>query len=111
MAKSHFTNLVTKGKDIPMNQGTNGFDFTFEKPQWFEQEKYELGQKFFHENRAGVLFSNLAGLVLLLSVPNGLRILHGTGKSSTPNTARNRYIDTITHTISWYDYPLDNSTK
>lgn len=104
-------NLVTKGRDIPMNAGTDGFNFDFGKPDWFDVVKYDLGREFFHENRAGILSSNMAGLILLLSVPNGLRILHGTGRSSTPPTARNRYIDTIAHTISWYDFPLDNSTK
>lgn len=111
MAKDHFLNLVTVGRHIPMNAGTDGFNFEFNKPHWFVAEKYDLGRQFFHENRAGILFSNMAGLILLLSVPNGLRILHGTGKSSTPPTARNRYIDTIAHTLSWYDYKLDNSTE
>lgn len=103
--------LVTTGRDLPMNLGTNGFDFEFNKPPWFDAEKYDHGRQFFQENRAGILMSNMAGLILLLSVPNGLNILHGTGRSSTPKTARNRYIDTIMHTLSWYDYPLDNSTE
>lgn len=104
-------NLVIVGRQTPINVGTNGFDFDFNKPNWFDADKYKLGQMFFHENRAGILMTNMAGLILLLSVPYGLRILHGTGQSSTPATAQNRYIDTILHTLSWYDYPLDNSTK
>lgn len=103
--------LVTAGRDLPMNAGTDGFNFEFNKPDWFDADKYELGRQFFHENRAGILMSNMAGLVLLLAVPNGLRVLHGTGKSSTAPAAQNRYIDTIQHTLSWYDYSLDNSTK
>lgn len=111
MAKNHFINIIIKGKDIPINDGTDLFNFEFNKPAWFNEDKYNLGRQYYHENSMGILMTNLAGLILLLSVPSGLKILHGTGKSSTPPTARDRYIDTVLHTISWYDYPLDNSTK
>lgn len=103
-------NLVNFGRNIPITDKM-GWDFEFKKPDWFDVQKYDLGRQYFQENRAGILMTNMAGLILLLSVPTGLKILHGTGKSNTAATARDRYIDTVLHTISWYDYPLDNSTK
>lgn len=111
MAKNHFLNLVQVGRHIPISDQLDGWNFEFAKPPWFNPDKYELGRQYFHENQMGVLMTNFIGLILLLSVPSGLRILHGTGKSSTPATARDRYVDTILHTVSWYNYPLDNSTK
>ena len=111
MAKNHFVHLVSVGRDLPIADDSEGWNFAFDKPQWFSSDKYELGRQYFLENRVGVLMTNMAGLILLLSVPTGLKILHGTGKSNTPATARDRYIDTILHTLAWYDFPLDNSTK
>lgn len=110
MAKEHFINLVLKGRDVPID-ADDGSTFNFEKPPWFDVDKFELGREYFLENRAGILMTNLAGLILLLTVPKGLAILRGSGRSQTPDLARDRYIDTILHTLTWYDVPLDNSTR
>lgn len=50
--------------------------------------------------------SNLFGLLSVLAEPKGLNILISTGRSSTPATARKRYISTIFHMLSWYENDL-----
>lgn len=102
--------MVLKGRGVPID-AADGSSFSFNKPLWFDAEKFELGRQYFMENRAGILMTNLAGLILLLAIPKGLAILRGTDRSHTPELARDRYIDTILHTISWYNYQLDNSTR
>lgn len=61
------------------------------------------GQKYFLDNRFGILTSNLHGLLILFADPHGLNILSSTGKSSNTETARKRYISTILHTLAWYE--------
>lgn len=69
------------------------------------------GQKYFHDNRFGILTSNMCGLLTLLADPKGLKILSETGRSSTPETAKKRYADTVMHTMSWYEVDLTPGTK
>lgn len=38
-------------------------------------------------------------------------MLAGTGRSSTPDTARRRYVSTILHTVSWYEIDLSPGSK
>ncbi|KAL1401173.1 hypothetical protein pipiens_000016, partial [Culex pipiens pipiens] len=55
--------------------------------------------------------SNFVGLITLLAEPKGLTILHNTGRSSTPETARKRYISTTLHMLSWYEIDLSPGSK
>lgn len=50
--------------------------------------------------------SNLFGLLSVLAEPKGLNILISTGRSSTPATARKRYVSTVFHMLSWYENDL-----
>ncbi|XP_055373471.1 uncharacterized protein LOC129606881 [Condylostylus longicornis] len=75
-------------------------------PSWYDEEKYKRGQKYFQENRSGILTSNLIGLICLLAEPKGLKILSSTGKSSTKETAKKRYLSTVLHTLKWYEIDL-----
>lgn len=69
------------------------------------------GQKYFMANRFGMLQSNMVGLLSLLQDPKGLRILAGTGKSSTSATAKKRYASTLVHLMSWYEMDLTPGSK
>ena len=75
-------------------------------PPWYDEIKYKRGQKYFHDNRIGILNSNFTGLICLMAETRGLKILSSTGRSSTKETARKRYISTVLHTMSWYDIDL-----
>lgn len=48
----------------------------------------------------------MCGLLTLLAEPKGLKLLSSTGRSSTPETARRRYVSTIIHVLRWYEIDL-----
>lgn len=48
----------------------------------------------------------MCGLLTLLAEPKGLKLLSSTGRSSTPETARKRYVSTILHVLRWYEIDL-----
>lgn len=48
----------------------------------------------------------MSGLLTLLSEPKGLKLLSSTGRSSTPEAARKRYVSTIMHVLRWYEIDL-----
>lgn len=63
------------------------------------------------DNRSGVMVSNLYGLFSLISEPAGAKLLDRTEKSSTPETAKKRYISTTLHLMSWYTCELKPGSK
>ncbi|XP_053685354.1 uncharacterized protein LOC128734961 [Sabethes cyaneus] len=109
-AKSLFTKLVTEASTKPCDVGS-GADLEFKLPQWFDDAKFKRGQKYFFDNRFGMMQSNYCGLVTLLCEPKGLMILNNTGRSSTPETARKRYLSTVLHMLSWYEIDLSPDSK
>lgn len=46
------------------------------------------------------------GLLTLLAEPRGLQMLASTGRSSTAETARTRYVSTVLHVQRWYKLDL-----
>uniref|UniRef100_A0A182MVA1 ER-bound oxygenase mpaB/mpaB'/Rubber oxygenase catalytic domain-containing protein n=1 Tax=Anopheles culicifacies TaxID=139723 RepID=A0A182MVA1_9DIPT len=80
-------------------------------PTWFDEAKFKRGQKFYSDNRFGILQGNFCGLAVLLSDQKGLRILEHTKKSSTTETARKRYISTFMHMNDWYECELAPGSK
>lgn len=71
----------------------------------------DRGQKYFHDNRFGILESNFIGLLTLLAEPVSLEILSETKQSSEPITAKKRYISTIFMVLSWYESNLEPGSK
>ena len=69
------------------------------------------GQKYFLDNRSGIMMSNLYGLFSLICEPSGAKLLDQTGQSSTPETAKKRYISTTLHMMSWYEVDLVPGSK
>lgn len=55
--------------------------------------------------------SNLFGLLSVLAEPKGLKILNSTGASSTAETARKRYVQTVFHMLTWYENDLVPGSK
>lgn len=53
----------------------------------------------------------MCGLITLLADPKGLDLLDSTGRSSTPDTAKKRYVSTIIHMLSWYEIDLRPDSK
>ena len=69
------------------------------------------GRQYFHDNRFGIMNSNMYGLMSLIADLKGQIILDGTGKSSDKKTARKRYISTVMHMFHWYDLELSPGSK
>ncbi|XP_055628422.1 uncharacterized protein LOC129769913 [Toxorhynchites rutilus septentrionalis] len=109
-AKSLFTKLIIEGSFQPCDMG-GAADLESKLPLWFDDAKFKRGQKYFLDNRFGMMQSNFCGLITLLSEPKGLTVLNNTGRSSTPETARKRYISTIFHMLSWYEIDLSPGSK
>lgn len=68
-------------------------------------------QKFHDDNLFSVFAGKLCGLLAVLSVPSILKILIHTKASSTPYTAYKRYIETIFHTLTWYEYEMKPGSR
>jgi hypothetical protein len=57
------------------------------------------------------MLSNLYGLFSLICEPNGAKLLDRTQQSSTPETAKKRYISTTLGMLSWYEEELKPGSK
>jgi len=79
-----------------------------EVPEWFDESLFARGQKYLFTNFYAVFVGNLAGLIMVLSIPTILDVLIHTNKSSEPYTAFRRYLDTIRHLLRWYNYDVAN---
>lgn len=111
MARDHFMLLMTYGVHEPIEPGDWSSTKNVGPPSWFNEQKFDLGREYFMKNRFGILSTNLCGLILLLAIPKGLAILRATNKSNSVETARQRYLDTIMHTLSWYEVQLKNDSR
>uniref|UniRef100_A0A182WKY0 DUF2236 domain-containing protein n=1 Tax=Anopheles minimus TaxID=112268 RepID=A0A182WKY0_9DIPT len=103
-AKEYFIYLLS-AMNKPCDVGTAA-DLETCLPTWFDEAKFKRGQKFYNDNRFGILQANFCGLMVLLADPKGLRILEHTNKSSTTESARKRYISTFMHMNDWYECDL-----
>lgn len=58
-----------------------------------------------------MLTAGLCGLIAVLAIPTSLEVLIFTGRSSTPLKAYRRYVQTIRHTMNWYEEELIPGSK
>jgi hypothetical protein len=117
-----------KGLDVsePCDDSFIGDDFKL--PSWFDEAKFKRfgsivkcgrflmfpfcrGQKYFSDNRIGIMTSNIFGLFALISEPEGAQLLDQTEKSSTADAAKKRYISSTVHMLSWYSEELKPGSK
>lgn len=68
-------------------------------------------QDFYMKNLFAMFAGKLHGLLAVLAVPSILKILMCTKQSSTPFTAYKRYLQTIMHTICWYEDELKPGSR
>uniref|UniRef100_U5EP54 ER-bound oxygenase mpaB/mpaB'/Rubber oxygenase catalytic domain-containing protein n=1 Tax=Corethrella appendiculata TaxID=1370023 RepID=U5EP54_9DIPT len=102
VAKQVILKLYTQGvaKEFVMTEN-------MKLPQWFDEAKFYRAQKFYSQNRLSFFEAGVSGLIILFfSEPLAIKLLKATEKSSTPETAKKRYISTILHTLSWYESEL-----
>ncbi|XP_003705260.2 uncharacterized protein LOC100880200 isoform X1 [Megachile rotundata] len=71
-------------------------------PSFFDEKKFELGQRMFYNNAFTMMIAKLCGLIVLFSIPSIKDVLMFTRQSSTTCAAFRRYVSTILHTWTWY---------
>lgn len=103
--------LMEYGVHEPIEMGDWSSTTNTGPPAWFNEQQFDLGREYFMKNRFGILSTNLCGLVLLLAFPKGLAILRATNQSNTIEASRKRYVDTIMHSLSWYEVQLKNDSR
>lgn len=91
--------LLKEGASIP----ADSVDEDLKLPDYFDPDKFRLGQQTFYNNVFAMMIAKLSGLLTLLAVPSILDILIFTKQSGTPCTAFRRYVSTILHTFVWYE--------
>ncbi|XP_072934532.1 uncharacterized protein [Epargyreus clarus] len=80
-------------------------------PEWFDEEKYNNGRRFFWNYCFAFGINIILGLVAVFAVPSILKILMGTRRSNSVYTSYMRYISTLMHVMSWHKYDLKPGTK
>ncbi|KAL7039734.1 hypothetical protein ACKWTF_000090 [Chironomus riparius] len=110
-AKLFILNVLLKGLQLsePCDESFN--EQVFKIPDFFDEAKFKRGQKYFAENRFGILLSNLCGLFSLICEPNGAKFLDNTNYSSTASLARKRYVRTILHVLLWCTEELSYESR
>lgn len=73
--------------------------------------KPNRGQKYFSDNRAGIVIAIFYGVFAIISDPLTAEVLDRTGMSSTPLSAKKRYAQTTLHMIAWYESELKTGSK
>ncbi|XP_015119988.1 uncharacterized protein LOC107043162 [Diachasma alloeum] len=96
--EKRLTSLLEEGSKVP----ADGESSTIAVPDYFDDEKFRLGQEVFEKNIFTMMIAKLSGLLVLLAVPSILDILRFTKQSGTPCAAFRRYAATILHTCIWY---------
>ncbi|XP_055374834.1 rubber oxygenase-like isoform X2 [Condylostylus longicornis] len=107
-SKHYVQNLLTKGKDIPVDTEINTDQI--ELPPWYDEKLFRKGQKYYTHNIFAIFIGMLLGLIAVLSIPTILKILISTKKSSNNKTAYQRYMRTIYHTVYWHWYIFGNGS-
>ncbi|KAJ8670246.1 hypothetical protein QAD02_001505 [Eretmocerus hayati] len=91
--------LLREGSKAPADTDTDDLEL----PEFYDAEKFRMGQQAFYNNVFAMMIAKLSGLLALLAVPSILEILMFTKQSGTPCTAFRRYASTILHTFVWYE--------
>ncbi|XP_070500691.1 uncharacterized protein [Chironomus tepperi] len=110
-AKEFVLKLVLKGYRQSELCDVSFTEDIFRLPDFYDDAKFKRGQKYFMDNRFGIMQSNFSGLFSLICEPTGANTLDKTNHSSNAITARKRYADTIFHMLSWYTDPLKPGSK
>lgn len=100
MVEERLQELLREGAKTPADMDV---DDDLDLPDYYDPEKFRLGQQAFFNNVFTMMIAKLSGLLTLLAVPSILEILMFTKQSGTPCTAFRRYVSTILHTFVWYE--------
>jgi ER-bound oxygenase mpaB/B'/Rubber oxygenase, catalytic domain len=79
-------------------------------PSWYDDHKFKRAQRYFKENRFGIVVTSLVGLLSLFAEPHELAVLTSTGRLSEAKTSKSRVIRTTLHMLTWYETELATSS-
>lgn len=94
-----FENVKIKGSKRPADCQQTA---TFEKPSWFDPEKFKIGNIVGKEYFFSIFTAHLSGLVILVYNQSILETLISTGNSQTVLSLFKRYFNTALHVKKWY---------
>ncbi|CRK89889.1 CLUMA_CG003621, isoform A [Clunio marinus] len=100
--------MLSKGASTPCDEDSN---FVMELPEWADENKIKIAQRFFILNLNAMVHALAIGLGAVAAVPSILEVLNFTKKSSTPALAYRRYKANAIHSQIWYKYPIKPGTK
>ena len=95
--EDYTTNETDVNDTVRNNAGTNIYD------------DLNASKEFFHQNFFAIFVGMLSGLYTLMFIPSISRLLFYTQNSDNPIKAYTRYLDTLNHTIQWYQSPMERT--
>ncbi|CAG4933291.1 unnamed protein product [Colias eurytheme] len=75
-------------------------------PEWYDEKKFNQARRFYWDHCFQFSSSMLLGLVMVFAVPSILKVLISTRRSNSAFTSYRRYLSTVLHTQSWFEYDL-----
>ena len=73
------------------------------------EDDLNTSKKFFHQHFFAIFVCMLSGLYTLMFIPSISKLLFYTKNSDNPIKAFTRYLDTLNHTIQWYNNPEERT--
>ncbi|XP_071554087.1 uncharacterized protein [Temnothorax nylanderi] len=71
-------------------------------PNWYDEELFKEAQNYYKRNMMSMVLASFAGLLAIIAVPETLRVLIYTNKSSIPCVTFSRYTQTLLHIYKLY---------
>ncbi|XP_012227321.1 uncharacterized protein [Linepithema humile] len=71
-------------------------------PTWYDEKLFKEAQNYYRRNMLAMVTSSFMGLFAILSIPETIRVLIYTNKSSMPCVAYSRYVQTLLHMHNLY---------
>ncbi|KAG8201805.1 hypothetical protein JTE90_027286 [Oedothorax gibbosus] len=77
-------------------------------PSWLDREKFDRARELYKKHFFSIVFSHLAGLMLIVHLPSMTGPLMSAGNSSNVVCLFRRYLSTLVHTRGWYEGDIWN---
>lgn len=71
-------------------------------PSWYDEKLFKEAQNYYKRNMILMVLASFAGLLAIIAVPETLRVLRYTRRSSTPCVTFSRYTQTLLHICKLY---------
>lgn len=109
-AKTFYDRLETEGDTVPCDDTRPGF-YDLKIPDFYDEEKFSRGQKYYQKHLTSMLYANLVGVICFFSHNKSAKVLMHTNRSSTPQAAFKRYMATSMHINTWFTEDFKPGSK